>query len=443
MKSTRRETNRLIEAINLLGPWVHGYFELPCGITIKDTDLYQRARLFQLRDRLVGIVEDHFGGQGLEDKTLCDVGCNAGYFLFELYKHFGFKKAQGFDPRKTNVDKARFIARQFALPKDRYSVSMGNVYNLRNKVFDVVIMPGVLHHLDDHILACKRLYDMTGEMLILECMALPEEVESPAMAKYLELKDDIYKHTRPVFGVSGLKLESEYLDGATATSGIVTIPSRHAISLSLFNAGFRDITLLDASAVTDSVEAAQPKYRDFCNVLAVAKKPRQAPANFFEDHTLSAQQDEILVQVPLEVIEPLYRVVEGQAAAPDLTGEARAVWFGLVRPEGAGSASGAALEGRPYLGILRSLAHQPLDKIRFEYAKTLFHAGEPARAARILRTVLQTLNCDWRSVYRSCHVLSLIAQAGGRTAEARRFNAKALKAHPNFFPAKQLRELLR
>jgi len=441
MNIRSKQTNKLIETINVLGPWVHGYFELDCGITIKDNDLYQRARLFQLRDALIRIIGEHFDEQDIQGKTLCDVGCNTGYFLFELYKRFGFKAAKGYDPRKTNVDKARFIAKQFKLPAERYSVSVGNVYNLRNKKFDIVMMPGVMHHLDDHILACKRLYDMTGELLILESMALPDAVESPDMAKYLELKDDIYKHTKPIFGVSGLKLESEYLDGATATSGIVTIPSRHSIYLSLFNAGFRDITLYDTSATTDSLEATQPKYRDFCNILAVAKKPRQAPANFFEDHTLSAQQGEIGVVVPLEIIEPLYRVVEGQIQAQTLSGEARDAWFGLVRPDG--SAPSDTFADRAYLSILRSLAHQPVDKIRFEYAKTLFHAGEHVQAARILRTVILTMNCDWRSVYRSCHVLSLIAKAEGRLAEARRFNAKTLKAHPNFFPAKQLQEQLR
>ena len=35
----------LIEKINILGPWVHGFFDLGDGIIIKDSDELQRKRL--------------------------------------------------------------------------------------------------------------------------------------------------------------------------------------------------------------------------------------------------------------------------------------------------------------------------------------------------------------------------------------------------------------
>ena len=133
-------------------------------------------------------------------------------------------------------------------------------------------MPGVLHHLDDHIMACKKLYDITSEVLILETNALPDEVETKLMAEFLELKDDVYKKGASIFGVTGHKFESEYLDGATASSGIVSIPSKNSVYLSLFNAGFRDIELIDIKFPFDLIEDNKsPKYRNFRSIIAIAK----------------------------------------------------------------------------------------------------------------------------------------------------------------------------
>ena len=51
--------NASIEKINMLGPWVHGFFNLPNGITIQDTDIYQKQRLIYLRDQFVKIIQNH------------------------------------------------------------------------------------------------------------------------------------------------------------------------------------------------------------------------------------------------------------------------------------------------------------------------------------------------------------------------------------------------
>ena len=47
-----KTNNASIEKINMLGPWVHGFFNLPNGITIQDTDNYQKQRLIYLREEI-------------------------------------------------------------------------------------------------------------------------------------------------------------------------------------------------------------------------------------------------------------------------------------------------------------------------------------------------------------------------------------------------------
>ena len=111
---------------------------------------------------------------------MCDIGCNAGYFLYELYKKFNFKQVVGVEPRAKNLQKAKFIANFFRLPKNRYMLKKFDILSTRKKfpVYDVVIMPGVLHHLDDHILALRNLYKMTGDLCIIETLVISNEFNS-------------------------------------------------------------------------------------------------------------------------------------------------------------------------------------------------------------------------------------------------------------------------
>lgn len=349
----------------MLGPWVHGYFKLPSGVVIKDTDAYQRARLFHLRGVFIEVLEKHYGKSKLQDKTILDIGCNAGYFLYELFKHFEFKKARGLDPKKSNIDKARFIASQFMLSKSIYSVSLGDVFKIKKNIYDVVIMPGVLHHLDDHILACKRLFEITGDILVLETMALPDTVESSDLENFLELKDDVYKGELKIFGVTGHKLESSCLDGGTASSGIVSIPSKNSVYLSLFNAGFRDIKLFTVEIpFAELDECLPPKYRDMHIVVAVAIKPKLTLESFFNDRTRLSQHNEIDILVPLNIVEPLFKMISGERNALDVTGEANLIYMKILK--NIKDHQTKSLQNKPYYEILCSLMHAPLDKIRLD-----------------------------------------------------------------------------
>ena len=137
-------------------------------------------------------------------------------------------------------------------------------------------------------------------------------------------------------------------------------------------------------------------------------------------------------------------VVQGQSSADGLTGKAHSVWFVLVRPDAAKVEPDEALKDKQYCGTRCTLAHQPIGKIRFEYAKSLFHSRDFDPAERFLRTMIRTVNCDWRRIYTSYHVLSLIVQKdlGAGNSKARNLNAKTLNAHPNFITPRVLREQL-
>jgi len=434
--------NASIEKINMLGPWVHGFFNLPNGITIQDTDIYQKQRLIYLRDQFVKIIQNHYSQNILDEKEILDIGCNAGYFLFELFNYFKFKTAKGIDPKKSNIDKAKFIAKSFKLLSDTYKTSIGNLFDIKEKKqYNIVIMPGVLHHLDDHIMACKKLYDITSEILILETMVLPDEVESKLMAEFLELKDDVYKKGETIFGVTGHKFESEYLDGATASSGIVSIPSKNSVYLSLFNAGFRDIELIDIKFPFELIESNKsPKYRNFRSIIAIAKKPKitNEIESFFKDKINDNQNDEIDILIPMDVIQPLFKLINGSSKVSDERSEADIIYLFLLKNEE--NSFTESLKNRPYYKILSGFLHSPLDKISVEYAKTLINSNEKIIAKKILRSVILTANCDWRSVYKAYHLLSIVSLSEKNILMATNYNNKALRTFPKFFPAIKLRE---
>ena len=108
----------LIEKINILGPWVHGFFDLGDGIIIKDSDELQRKRLLVVSGYLKDIIRSYYHEEKIPELVVGDIGCNTGYFLFELYKEFKCKKLYGFEPKTSNLKKANFIRDYFEISKD-------------------------------------------------------------------------------------------------------------------------------------------------------------------------------------------------------------------------------------------------------------------------------------------------------------------------------------
>ena len=139
-----------------------------------------------------------------------------------------------------------------------------------------------------------------------------------------------------IFGVTGHKFESEYLDGATASSGIVSIPSKNSVYLSLFNAGFRDIELIDIKFPFDLIEDNKsPKYRNFRSIIAIAKKSKNTNEieSFFKDKINDNQKDEIDILIPMDVIQPLFKLINGASKVSDERSEADIIYLFLLKNE--------------------------------------------------------------------------------------------------------------
>ena len=444
--------NELIQEINVLGPWVHGYFDLGNDVIIEDQDNLQKKRLFAMRDYLIDIIIKYYKTNNLQDKTLCDVGCNTGYFLYEIYKKVKLKKVTGVEPRTKNLAKAKFIANFFKLPKNKFTLKKMDILSLGKKIeqFDIVIMPGVLHHLDDHVLALRNLYKMTKDLCVIETVVLSNEFNEKSVAEQLELKDDLYKikENENKFGIIGYKLETDRLDGATIHNGIVGIPTTDALLLTLKSIGFDKVQVYRSDEQLRKDVYNEKSYRKYHSVIVVASKNKKIRKSLSIKNTLDfIEKNEFVNYIPLKYIEPLYNFIINHSnkklgKIPLLMYQSELKYRELSGKQATQKLK-KIMEKKPYYQTICTFKHAPNDKITFEYAKSLYHEGLKDKAQVIIENLIQKVNLDWRTVYKSYYLLAKIRMEKKDYRKAQKFNVLSLRAHPNYSLAIKLQNKLK
>ena len=183
---------------------------------------------------------------------------------------------------------------------------------------DLVLCIGVLHHIDDIYAACRNLFSLTNDLVVIECMVLPESLNNEDAEKGLEIKDIIYtdhefKKSHASFGIMGVKMESQFYDGATAKSGIVTIPTASALCLVLESVGFVDIELEVNDRIFSEKHYNDKGYRQMNTAFITARKSNKnnkSITNSIEETANRIQFKEIDVILPNYIIESLFDFIE-------------------------------------------------------------------------------------------------------------------------------------
>jgi tRNA (mo5U34)-methyltransferase len=163
------ELRRQAEA---LGPWFHN-LHLPGGVqTVPDHFLggdFPSFKWQQIRD---GIPQDLAGWRVL------DVGCNAGFYSFELAKRGASVLAIDVDGHY--LAQARWAAQQFGL-QERIEFRLQQVYDLArsSESFDLVWFMGVFYHLRYPLLALDLLAQRTRRMMVFQTLSMPGEEVYP------------------------------------------------------------------------------------------------------------------------------------------------------------------------------------------------------------------------------------------------------------------------
>src|SRR5258706_5376012 len=158
-------------------------------------------------------------GGSLEGLSVLDCGCYQGYWTAEAARA-GAARAVGFDARPEHLEQARFVARAIGLPN--LTFEQADVFDIeRFGPFDVVLLFGILYHVDSPIELLRKVRAVTRKLLIVDTNVLP--LDEPVV----QLR---YEDTGMVLNAS--------------RSSLVAVPSVSAVTRMLRHTGFGDIRVV-------------------------------------------------------------------------------------------------------------------------------------------------------------------------------------------------------
>jgi tRNA (mo5U34)-methyltransferase len=161
--TTRSLSREQIEArVKELGPWFHDL----------DLDGVRTAPDHFLHDYPAGKFRRfaHVVPADLTGKSVLDIGCNAGFYSFEM-KRRGASRVVGIDHDERYLEQARFAAE--VLGFDDVEFRLGEVWDVGalGERFDLVIFMGVLYHLRHPLLALDLIREhVAGDMLLFQSL---------------------------------------------------------------------------------------------------------------------------------------------------------------------------------------------------------------------------------------------------------------------------------
>jgi tRNA (mo5U34)-methyltransferase len=153
--------------IAALAPWFHN-LHLPDGAQTAPAHPLGDFPTVKWRQIEPYIAADLTGWRAL------DIGCNAGFYSFELARRGAQVTALDIDAHY--LAQARWAAREFGL-KDRIEFREGSIYQLAGagEKFDLVWFLGVLYHLRHPLLALDILRGITARQMVFQTLTMPGE----------------------------------------------------------------------------------------------------------------------------------------------------------------------------------------------------------------------------------------------------------------------------
>ncbi|MCK6528776.1 TIGR04290 family methyltransferase [Myxococcota bacterium] len=153
------------DAIARLGPWFHN-LHLPGGEQTFPGHPYGDFPAFKWRQ-----VEPHLPAD-LAGATVLDIGCNAGFYSFEMARRGA--DVLGIDVDERYLRQAQWAAPRLA-PEGRVRFERRDVYSLARWEgrFDVVLFMGVFYHLRHPLLGLDVVSRLVGGTLVFQTLTMP------------------------------------------------------------------------------------------------------------------------------------------------------------------------------------------------------------------------------------------------------------------------------
>jgi tRNA (mo5U34)-methyltransferase len=151
--------------IEALEPWFHN-LHLPGGVQTAPGHRLGDFPTFKWDKVARSLPQDLTGW------TALDIGCNAGFYSFELARRGA--EVLGIDIEEHYLKQAEWAARRFGL-SNHVSFQLGHVYELArlNRKFDFVWFTGVFYHLRYPMLALDLVRSVTGKLMMFQTLTMP------------------------------------------------------------------------------------------------------------------------------------------------------------------------------------------------------------------------------------------------------------------------------
>ena len=170
---------QLRERLAALGPW-YVPFALGDGVnTMEFTDDFgsaifadDNAMRMQFRTELIGGTIEQLFGNELGECSVLDVGCNSGWFSFDLADR-GARWVDGVDLRAQQHRAGAVPRRLLRLRNTRFDVADATAFD-DDRTWDVVLNLGVLYHVTDPLAFVQRTYELCTRFAVLDTICHEE-----------------------------------------------------------------------------------------------------------------------------------------------------------------------------------------------------------------------------------------------------------------------------
>jgi hypothetical protein len=212
-------------------------FELPSG---RVTSTYDDGALDGIHATRLGmlrqVIDERFGGT-LAGCSALDIACHQGWFATRLAQ-WQAADVLAVDARAEHV--ADTVLIRDALGLGNLRVLQSDVHALDEAVlgrFDLVLMLGLIYHLENPVGALRRARALTRRACVIETQVVPGLT---GMVDY-----GSYRFVRPLKGSFGIIDETDDTHGPEAsTTGICLVPSVEALLWILRKVGFDRVDVL-------------------------------------------------------------------------------------------------------------------------------------------------------------------------------------------------------
>lgn len=213
-------------------------FDLPDG---SSTSTYHESDIHKIHDtrwQMLASYLDRNPGTNRSGLSALDLASHQGWFAVNMARA-GFGPVLGVDARQSHVDDATLISQIYGMDQLRFR--QGDVHDLKSDElgkFDVVLMLGLLYHLENPVGALRTCRELCGKLCIIETQIVP------GMTGFVDYGS--YQYVRPLKGSFGIIDEIDDTHGPEASvTGISLVPSLDALMWILNKVGFSSVTLLE------------------------------------------------------------------------------------------------------------------------------------------------------------------------------------------------------